>query len=1123
MADPVSLLVSPMVTIVLVKLSSFLTDKYLEVYGVKQEIETMDNLLRKILASLKDVEENPPGSSTSHSMRNWLDNVKVAVTDAQGLLDSWMTEYNLRSGKKQVYKLLPPCIANKLFNCRVSRELKDIVARLDKISKENYECHPAGRLAVPENPQQQTGPLPNNLVVGREKEKEEIVKLLVPATGETSAGENFVVIPIEAMGGLGKTTLAQLVYVDDRISKYFTIKTWVSVSGSLDVSGILKEIVLSQSNGHDIGFSLAQLQLQVADILADKTFLLVLDDIWIVEDTEWQKLENVLSRGGKGSRVLVTSRLSTVSRLMGAKAPYNLPCFNEDESWSLFEKLVFHVGSSTADAREDLEAYGKEIVKNCKGLPLAVRHIGGLLRRNVDVQEWIRISKELDKDNNILPVLKVSYDRLSSNLKRCFEYCSLFPKAYVFDKNDLIKLWMAEDFIERNEIEKEEIGSRYFNNLLNMFFFECSSEDKTKFRMHDLIHDLAISVSKPLCFHVKDEKPSHVPKESRHVSILCKDVEQPALEIIERSKSLRTLLFPVEHPKTFDQVLDKISSSLRYLRVLDLSSSTILALPKSIENLKELRYLDLSKTDIRELPESICKLINLQTLKLLGCPWLFRLPSMLGALVNLRHLELDEMFWNKISIFPPKMGQLTSLHNLHTFEVGRNPGHRIEELKNMVYLTGTLRITKLENAVNPREANLNEKKMVQKLECVWSNGSNVDEAGDRDALLEDLQPHLNVKELVICHYRGNEFPTWMRNGLLKNLVSISLSYCTRTKILSLDKLPKLAELRLKNMQELEEWSGESYPSLEKLNISGCPKLRKLPCFFRNLSVLKIKKCESLDAIPLAQLQIITLVDNPVLHLWTIPASSEFSASSMRSVVWFFKIVNCPELRELPTNLYLRRLEIIGCRSLTVLQGLKVLNLALDRCHDETLLGMISSSICLESLVISNISNMNSLTKWPSLPHLKALYIRDCEDLEWLSNQENTLFQSFTSLKLLSLRNCPKLETLPAEGLPNTLGYLSIASCARLKSFGPKDALKNLTSLHDLYVENCPELQAFPEDGLSPELRHLCIRGCQLLTEQCRKDADPMLKNILDREFDMAPTEIPHSSSSSWWTKLCFKT
>ncbi|KAF5450388.1 hypothetical protein F2P56_030746 [Juglans regia] len=297
------------------------------------------------------------------------------------------------------------------------------------------------------------------------------------------------------MDDVGKTTLARHVYTDDRISSYFKIKIWVFSGNNFDSNQILKEIALSHNNDHDVGFlSLDLLQTRVVDILARKKFLLVLDDIWINDDPEWQELENVLNGGDKGSRVLVTSRLSTVSKVMGAKAPYDLPCFDDDESCSLFEKVVFQEGSSTADAHEELEAYGKEIVRKCKGLHLPAKHIRGLLRGNVDVQEWSKIVKELDeesnsksKSNTILPILILSYDRLSYNLKQCFKYCPLFPKAYVFDKNDLIKLWMAEDFIDHNDIYKTKgIVSRDFDDLLNRFFSECSSEDKTKFRMHDL-------------------------------------------------------------------------------------------------------------------------------------------------------------------------------------------------------------------------------------------------------------------------------------------------------------------------------------------------------------------------------------------------------------------------------------------------------------------------------------------------------------------------------------------------------------------------------------------------------------------------------------------------------------
>ncbi|KAM1412525.1 hypothetical protein ACFXTN_023144 [Malus domestica] len=127
-----------------------------------------------------------------------------------------------------------------------------------------------------------------------------------------------------------------------------------------------------------------------------------------------------------------------------------------------------------------------------------------------------------------------------------------------------------------------------------------------------------------------------------------------------------------------------------------MSSSTVVTLPDSIGRLKLLRYLDLSTTEIRKLPDSVCNLFNLETLKLLRCPWIFNLPKNLKNLVNLRHLELDEIFWFKTLMLPRSMGCLTSLHNLHKFPVSCETGNKLEELKNMVYLRGTLHISKLE-------------------------------------------------------------------------------------------------------------------------------------------------------------------------------------------------------------------------------------------------------------------------------------------------------------------------------------------------------------------------------------------------------------------------------------------
>jgi hypothetical protein len=570
--------------------------------------------------------------------------------------------------------------------------------------------------------------------------------------------------------------------------------------------------------------------------------------------------------------------------------------------------------------------------------------------------------------------------------------------------------------------------------------------------MHDLIHDLALSVSNHNYCQVKDNESCSFSKQPLHVSLLGKEVEKPMLEIVENARNLRTILFPSPYLKNFGQALDKVFHKLKYIRTLDLSSSTILELPSSIEKLELLRYLDLSRTEIKVIPDSICNLYNLQTLKLLGCPWLFELPKDLGNLVNLRHLELENLFWFKSSILPPKLGDLTSLHDLHAFRVGDKTGYRIEELKNMSNLSGTLHISELENAVNVKEAKLNQKEYLQKLVFEWSDKVvNTHDEATEMSVLEDLQPHLNLKVLQICHYRGSEFPAWMREGLLQNLVSVTLNHCTKCKTLTLGELPNLQVLYIKGMQELEKWPEVQCPSLIQLEFSNCPKLRELPRCFFGLRRLKIKRCKSLTALPVApNLMFLILIDNPNLENWgeyliTWEDMNDEGQGSSRDL-WSLcnllelKVTGNPKLKALPHIFTIEKLEISGCELLVALPQPRfaqcLQHLVLDACHDGTLVRAIPNTSSLFSLVISGISNLTSFPKWPQLPGLKALYIHDCKDLVSLSESEVGSLPSLISLKLLSIKNCPMLETLTKE-LPDTLECLSISSCPLLQSLGPR--------------------------------------------------------------------------------------
>ncbi|KAB1213552.1 putative disease resistance protein RGA1 [Morella rubra] len=1155
---PVSLVAKPLIEGIIKIAFSLIKEEYSLLHGVKEDVEKLASNLTAIKGALQDAEKK---QLNQPQLKDWLRKLQEAAFDAEDVLDTFATEATAWKERKKVRngKFKTP-LSTLPHKHDAALKIKDISRRLDIIAKEKENFHLRDQVDVGRRE------IPNDLgfhvnqsdVVGRENDKESIVHMLL--SNEFDREGDVSVIPIIGMGGLGKTTLAQVVFNDERVKGHFESRMWVCVTVQFELTRILKEMIQFHSKMAFSDSSTSHLQSRLLDFLTGQRFLLVLDDVWTEDYRKWDSLKGLLKKGAKGSRVLVTSRITKVNDIIGTQPPHRLGYLPEEECWSLFSRIALSSNSVPGEMRKDLEPIGREIVRKCKGLPLAIKAIGGLLLGHPeDINKWRQIQNseiwEIEEYDsgidklNILGILKLSFDHLPSYLKPCFAYCSIFPKAYVFYKKELVKYWMAQGFIQaRGRETMEETAISYFDELLVKSFFQLSNVDnKDICSMHDLIHDLAVSISNPSCCLVDDNATCSLSEshQCRHVSLLGKDVEKPMVKIVNDAPKLRSLLLPTDDLKNFSyQALEKVFHTLKYLRMLDLSSSTILELSKSIEDLKLLRYLDLSRTEIKALPNSICNLYNLQTLKLLGCLWLSELPKDLGNLVNLRHLEVNSMFWFKLSMLPPRMGKLTNLQNLPAFRVGERDGFRIGELKNMEHLSGALHISKLENAINAGEASLNDKKNLHKLVLEWSEGIfNVQDEAAETRVLEDLQPHPNLKELQIFGFRGNEFPGWMRQGRLQNLVSVTLNGCLKCKTLTLgDQLHHLQQLCVKDMQELEKWPEVECSSLGRLKFSDCPKLTELPGFFPNLRVLKVKSCDSLKRLPVTpSLMFLRLVDNLVLEEWPealveLHTNNDQGQPEIRrfpstAQLLELKVISCPKLQRLPRFFFPQKLEISECQSLTTFpppqHSRRLQHLALDACHDGTLVRTIPDTVSLYSLVISSISNLASLPKWPQLPGLKALYICNCKDLVTLSEGEEGSLRTLTSLKLLSIRNCPMLNTLNEE-LPSTLECLTIGSCPRLQSLGPKEVLMSLDSLKDLYIEDCPMIQSLPEDGLPSCLQHLKIQACPLLAERCRKEDGggpdwAKIAHIPDLEID-PPSVKPSTNPPPPWYRhfLCCK-
>ncbi|GAU20849.1 hypothetical protein TSUD_120410 [Trifolium subterraneum] len=376
-------------------------------------------------------------------VKNWLDDVKHEIYEVDQLLDEIALEQRKSKAKRFFSTLTNP------FESRI----KGLLVKLNNLAEkkdwleltESYD----GAVGLQFSKIIPTASLVDeSSICGRKGEKEEIINYVLSTNDN---GKQVSVISIVGLGGMGKTTLAQLVYNDQRIEKRFDLRAWVHVPKSFDVVGLTKTILRSFESSAD-GEDLNPLICQLQKTLTGKKFLLVLDDLWKGNIEKcWEQLLLALNRGSSESKIVVTTRETQVASFMQSDHQVPLQQLEEKYCLKLFVKHAFQ-GKNEVEYLE-LESIGKKILDKCGGLPLAVKIMGNLLQRKFSRDQWEKILETdlwclSEGDSNINPVLRLSYHNLPSNMKRCFTYCSIFPKGYEFEKNTLINLWKAEELAD---------------------------------------------------------------------------------------------------------------------------------------------------------------------------------------------------------------------------------------------------------------------------------------------------------------------------------------------------------------------------------------------------------------------------------------------------------------------------------------------------------------------------------------------------------------------------------------------------------------------------------------------------------------------------------------------------
>jgi NB-ARC domain len=742
------------------------------------------------------------------------------------------------------------------------------------------------------NPPTPTSSFPKCKLLGREKEMNDVIELLI----SDNAGNEcvFSTIPVVGMAGVGKTTLAQHLFHNESVISGFDLMIWVSLSQGLNVVEATRKIIENITRSSCSLCELESLHHEVISQVKGKKFLLVLDDMWNENPGDWSTLTVPLKHGAKGSKVLVTTRSSKVCQIMSLKK-YHLRCLSDDECWSVCQQSAFL--SHKLELCNNLTEMGKKIASKCKGLPLAAEAVGSVLRLSIDEKHWREVLENhlwLDDGvrNQILRALIVSYEFLPLSQKRCFAYCSLFPKGYVFEKSKLVQLWVAQGFVN-------DAVAKDFDDLADRCFLQPSPShyhSEGFYVMHDLYHELAEHISGCEYNRTEDSEVAKLDDKARHSSLVPQ--EDPVKETVNlgslNGRDLRSFLFVGRTKLKPDGITFclnipcNIFRNLECLRALDLSNTDIVMLPHSIRNLIHLRYLSLENTRIRYLPESIGGLFNLLTVNLSGCYYLEELPMAIKLLDNLRHLYLPVSRSCNVRM-PSGVGKLTNLQILPLFVVGSDPDScGIEELGDLEKLREGLFISGLSHVSDEGlagKAKMNNKVGLQKLTLEWSLSDTYINFYDDEAskVLETLEPNRNLEELQIRGFPGSKLSSWLNYLPEFKLVTLDLKDCRNVEYLpSLGRLPCLKHLYIHSMKRLrkigaefygcngcssnspymssvgfpvletlifkkmdawEEWMGGDvggFPCLRFLTINSCAKLRSLPVLSSSVCLRAIK-------------------------------------------------------------------------------------------------------------------------------------------------------------------------------------------------------------------------------------------------------------------------------------------
>ncbi|XP_004289882.1 PREDICTED: disease resistance protein RPM1-like [Fragaria vesca subsp. vesca] len=829
--------------------------------GVGDQVDEIKLELISMRSFLYDAE----GKRTrSHGEETWVASVRDLAYDVEDIIDEFMYHmYEQKIGGRflrWLYKTIN-IPKNLWFRCQIANKLQKITTMIKAIPERNQRYG----LAVIEGTntsfdmskwvQNQANSslfIKEEELVGIEDKKQMLLGWLMDEK------QHQIVVSVVGMGGSGKTTLVAKTFTNEVVKKHFGCYAWVTVSQSYVIEDLLKSLIketMKDESPENLNFmSYRELLEMLVGFLESKRYLIVLDDVW--DANLWEEIKCAFPDGQCGSRIMLTTRKEDIaSYSFGVESHFHsIQPLEKNYAWELFSKKAFSTCHNKICPPE-FEPLAWELVEKCEGLPLAIVALGGVMSSKKSLDQWSEVYNSLNWHLSNNPLLKpvrsillLSFNDLPYRLKHCFLYCSLFPEDYVIINKKVIRLWIAEGFVEQVKgLTLEEVAEGYLMELVSRSMLQVRYASwNPACKMHDLIRELALSIGEKERFcAVYDGREGMEETKARRLSVQTVEGE---LECCKGLSQLRSFLVFVTDVLSFS-FSRKLASELQLLRVLDLENAPIVKLPDELMYLFNLKYLNLRGTLVKELPEAIRKLRNLQTLD-------FRytnvevLPRGISKLINLRHLlgyrSLSDsmLFKRRIGVkAPSNISTLKKLQNLSCIE---SEGNFITLLGGMTQLI-TLGIAN----VKERDARdlcvaIEEMKILRSLD-LWVTQQ---EGYLRIDTLSSPPPHLRHISLA---GKLEKVPVWFYS--LHNLTSLHLHWSRLEEDLlpHIEGLPCLESVTLINAYVGKELSfTRGFLKLTRLSLRNFPSLENITIekgVMPNLQFLELQGCMGLTTLP----------------------------------------------------------------------------------------------------------------------------------------------------------------------------------------------------------------------------------------------------------------------------------